>query len=148
MLSSSSMEVTIQFFLNFVKARSPGVVPVIIMSDRDKAQMNAVNTVYPDSRLLLCWWHVLCAIRMHSRMEEFPGVWSRIREWVKTACHNPSHGGFYMAEGAFYIRIGLPPRVVSGDCLVPSRHGLIDCHLHCRRAHPMSCDWGCTSTFY
>ena len=32
-------------------------------------------------------------------------------------CHDPSHGGSYMAEGAFYIRIGLPPRVVSGDCL-------------------------------
>ena len=26
-----------------------------------------------------------------------------------------------MAEGAFYIRIGLPPRVVSGDCLALSR---------------------------
>ena len=37
-----------------------------------------------------------------------------------TQCHDPSHGGFYMAEGASYIRIGLPPRVVSGDCLVLS----------------------------
>ena len=63
-------------------------------------------------------------------------------------CHDPSHGGFYMAKGAFYIRIGLPPRVVSGDCLVLSRCGLIDCHLHCRRAYPMSRDWGCISTSY
>ena len=61
-------------------------------------------------------------------------------------CHDPSHGGFYMAEGALYIRIGLPPRVVSGDCLVSSRYGLTACSLHCRRAYPMSCDWGCTST--
>ena len=36
-------------------------------------------------------------------------------------CHDPSHGGSYMAEGAFYIRIGLPPRVVLGDCLASSR---------------------------
>ena len=36
-------------------------------------------------------------------------------------CHDPSHGGSYMAEGAFYIRIGLPPRVVSGDCPASSR---------------------------
>ena len=36
------------------------------------------------------------------------------------ACHDPSHGGFYMAEGASYIRAGLPPRIVSGDCLVLS----------------------------
>ena len=33
-------------------------------------------------------------------------------------CHDPSHGGSYVAEGAFCIRIGLSPRIVSGDCLV------------------------------
>ena len=63
-------------------------------------------------------------------------------------CHDPSHGGFYMAEGALYIRIGLPPRVVSGDCLISSRYGLTARSLHCRRAYPMSRDWGCTSTCY
>ena len=60
-------------------------------------------------------------------------------------CHDPSHGGFYMAEGVFYIRIGLPPRVVSGDCLVLSLYGLMDCYLCCLRAHvrcPMSSDLG------
>ena len=62
-------------------------------------------------------------------------------------CHDPSHGGFYMAEGAPYIRIRLPPRVVSGDRLVPSCCGLTVCYLHCRRAYPMSHDWGCTSTY-
>ena len=53
-----------------------------------------------------------------------------------------------MAEGAFCIRIGLPPCVVSGDCLASSRCGLTDLYFHCRRAHLMSCDWGCTSTSY
>ena len=50
-----------------------------------------------------------------------------------------------MAEGAFYIRIGLPPCVVSGDCLASSRCGLIDRYLRCLRAHvrcPMSGDLG------
>jgi MULE transposase domain len=84
MLTSSGTEATIRFFLNFVKSLSPDVAPAIIMSDRDKAQMNAVNNVYPDSKLLLCWWHVLRAIRMHFRTEAFPEVWDRIREWVKT----------------------------------------------------------------
>ena len=60
------------------------MVPAIIMSDRDKAQMNAVNTVYPDSKLLLCWWHVLRAIWTHFHTEEFPEVWDHIREWIKT----------------------------------------------------------------
>lgn len=85
MLSSSGTEATVEFFLNFVKTRSPDVTPAIIMSDRDKAQMNAINTVYPESKLLLCWWHVLRAIRMHFRTEEFPKVWERVREWVKTS---------------------------------------------------------------
>ena len=84
MLSSSGMEATIRFFLQFVKAKSPTVSPAIIMSDRDKAQMNAISSVYPDSKLLLCWWHVLRAIRMHFRTEEFPEVWACLREWVKT----------------------------------------------------------------
>ena len=65
-----------------------------------------------------------------------------------TLCHDPSHGGFYMAEGTLYIRIGLPPRVVSGDRLVSSHCGLTARYLHCGRAYPMSCDWGCTSTCY
>ena len=84
MLSSSGTEATIRFFLNFVKSGSPGVVPAIIMSDCDKAQMNAINTVYPDSKLLLCWWHMLRAIQMHFCTEEFPEVWAHVREWVKT----------------------------------------------------------------
>ena len=62
------------------------------------------------------------------------------------SCHDPSHGGFYMAEGASYIRIGLPPHVVSGDRLVLSCYGLTARYLHCRRTYPMSRDWGCTST--
>ena len=60
-----------------------------------------------------------------------------------TQCHDPSHGGSYVAEGAFYIRIRLPPCVVSGDCLASSR--LWTDYLHCYRVHPMSRDWDCTS---
>ena len=50
-----------------------------------------------------------------------------------------------MAEGAFYIRIGLPPCVVLGDCLTLSLYGLIDRYLRFLRAHvrcPMSGDLG------
>ena len=75
-----------------------------------------------------------------------PEVIQRLRKQLLAGCHDPSHGGFYMAKGAFYIRIGLPPRVVSGDCLVLSHYGLTVHSLHCRCAYPMSGDWGCTST--
>ena len=53
-----------------------------------------------------------------------------------------------MAKGTLYIRIGLPPRVVSGDCLVSSHCGLTARYLRCRCAYPMSRDWGCISMSY
>ena len=84
MISSKSTEVTINFFLNFIKVRSPEITPAIIMSDRDQAQMNAIKAVYSESTLLLCWWHVLRAMRTHFRTEEFPKHWERMREWVRT----------------------------------------------------------------
>lgn len=84
MLSSNGKEATIKYFLDFVKKRSPDVTPRITMSDRDQAQMNAIKAVYPETTLFLCWWHVLRAMRMHFRTEEFPDLWERIREWVKT----------------------------------------------------------------
>ena len=85
MLSSSGTEATISFFLNFVKAQSPEITPAIIMTDCDQAQMNAITAVYPASNLLLCWWHVLRAMRMHFHTEEFPELWERVRELVKTS---------------------------------------------------------------
>jgi len=84
MITTSGTEATIKFFLNFVKARSPEITPAIAMSDRDQAQLNAISAVYLDSTVLLCWWHVLRAMRMHFRTEEFPKLWERVREWVKT----------------------------------------------------------------
>jgi hypothetical protein len=84
MLSSDGTEATITFFINFVKIRSPEITPRITMSDRDQAQMNAIKTVYPETTVLLCWWHVLRAIRGFFRTEEFPELWERVREWVKT----------------------------------------------------------------
>ena len=45
-----------------------------------------------------------------------------------TQCQGPSHGGSYMDEGTFHIRIGLPPRIVSGDCLA-SASCFLDCLL-------------------
>jgi hypothetical protein len=84
MLSSGGTEVTINFFLNFIKSRSPAISPAIIMMDCDKAQMKAIEAVYLDTQMILCWWHVLHAIQMHFCTEEFLELWERIRAWVKT----------------------------------------------------------------
>ncbi len=85
MLSSNGTEVTIKYFLDFVKMRSLDISPTIIMTDRNKAQMNAITATYLGTTVLLCWWHVLWAIRMHFRTEEFLELWKRIRAWVKTS---------------------------------------------------------------
>ena len=46
----------------------------------------------------------------------------------ESKCKGPSHGGSYMDEGTFCIRIGLPPHVVSGDRLA-SASCFLDCLL-------------------
>jgi hypothetical protein len=85
MMTSNGTEATIQFFKIFVKDRNPEIKPQITMSDRDQAQLNAIKAVYLETKLLLCWWHVLRAMRMHFHTEEFPELWKRVREWVKTS---------------------------------------------------------------
>jgi hypothetical protein len=65
MLTSSSMEVTITYFLNFVKEWRPEILLEMIITDHDKGQMNAISAVYPYFMVLLSWWHMLCAIWMH-----------------------------------------------------------------------------------
>ena len=84
MISSKGMEATIIFFLNFIKVQSPEIMPVIIMSDCDHAQMNVIKAVYSESMLLLCWWQVLHAMQTHFRTEEFLKLWEHMCEWVRT----------------------------------------------------------------
>ena len=85
MLSSNGMEATIKYFLNFIKTWNLEILPRIIMTDRDQAQMNAIMAVYLKTTVLLCWWHMLCTIQMHFCMEEFPELWECICAWVKTS---------------------------------------------------------------
>jgi hypothetical protein len=83
MLSSSGTQATIQYFLNTVKQWSTPIYPSIVMTDCDRAQINAIQAVYPGSRLLYCWWHVLRAMRTHFNTTAFPELWKRIKGWVK-----------------------------------------------------------------
>ena len=56
-----------------------------MMSDRDQAQLNTIKPMYLDTKLLLCWWHVLRAMWMHFCMEEFLELWEHVWELVKTS---------------------------------------------------------------
>ncbi len=85
MLSSNGMQVTIEFFLNQIKARSPEISPSIFMTDRDHVQVNAIHSAFPNCpRIFYCWWHVLWAIWTHFNTKEFPNLWSLIQDWVRT----------------------------------------------------------------
>jgi MULE transposase domain len=84
MLASNGTTDTISFFLHWVKAISPTVQPAVIMTDRDQAQIAALQEVYPQSRTFLCTWHVLRAMRSHFDTHQFPALWEKIKKWVKT----------------------------------------------------------------
>ena len=84
MLTSSAMTEIITFFVRRVRDASPSVWPSIIMTDRDQAQIAALETVYPHSRIFLCRWHVLRAIRSHFVTNQFQALWEKIKRWVIT----------------------------------------------------------------
>jgi hypothetical protein len=84
MLSSSRTTATVSFFVSWVRDACPEVRPNVIMSDRDLAQIAALQAVYPTSRVFLCKWHVLRAMRKHFSTTEFPELWDIIKKWVNT----------------------------------------------------------------
>ena len=75
MMTSNGTEATIHFFLKFVTDCNLEIKPQFTMSDCDQVQLNAIKAVYLETKLLLCWWHVLracyvwttCTIRLNLR---------------------------------------------------------------------------------
>jgi hypothetical protein len=80
MVSSNAKEATVTFFLMNLKKRSPGVNPKWIMSDKDWAQMNTIQSIYPSATLLLCWWHVFHAWHQHFVMQHYLELWELMKE--------------------------------------------------------------------
>src|SRR5216683_5220806 len=85
MLASNRTTDTIAFFVGWVRDLSPVVWPAVIMTDCDCAQMNALRLVYPDSQMLLCKWHVLCAMQSHFNTSEFPELWAKVKALVNAS---------------------------------------------------------------
>jgi len=84
MLASSGMTDVITFFVRWVRDASPSVWPGIIMTDRNQAQIAALEVVYPQSWILLCTWHMLRTIRTHFVTGQFQALWEKIKRWVIT----------------------------------------------------------------
>ena len=60
------------------------VRPIIFMTDCDQAQINAIDAVYPETKILLCLWHVLRMIRSHFVTEAFKVLWHKVKALVNT----------------------------------------------------------------
>jgi len=84
MLASNGMTATIAFFLKWVRDASPLVQPVVIMTNHDQAQINALEAIYLQSTVNLSTWHVLHAMRLHFNTNQYPVLWEKVKEWVKT----------------------------------------------------------------
>ena len=83
MISSNAIQETITYFLRTIATHNPTVMPAIVMSDKDQAQMNAVRDVFPKSRLYLCWWHVLHAWQQHFNICAYPVLWEKLKLFIR-----------------------------------------------------------------
>jgi hypothetical protein len=74
MLISNRTTENIAFFIKWVRDTNPEVQPAVIMTDCNQAQINTLETVYSNSQIFLCHWHVLHAIRSHFVTTEFEAL--------------------------------------------------------------------------
>lgn len=85
MLSTNTTSETIAYYLNLVRSWHPTVRPAYFMTDCDQAQIAALEVVYPQTRVILCRWHVLRAIQSHFRTDQFPELWVLLKTLVRTS---------------------------------------------------------------
>jgi hypothetical protein len=83
MLASNGTEVTIDYFLVLLRKANPSIKPRKFMSDKDWAQLNAIVRRYPESHVLLCWWHVLHAWQQHFSIIHYPELWTLLKDWIR-----------------------------------------------------------------
>jgi hypothetical protein len=84
MLASNRMTAMIMFFLRWVRDASPSVKPMVIMTDRNQAQINVLEAIYLESTVNLCIWNVLHAMRSHFNTNQYLVLWGKVKAWVKT----------------------------------------------------------------
>jgi hypothetical protein len=83
MIASSGTGNTIDYFLKHVRLRSPSIHPSRFMSDHDRAQMSKITARYPESQLLLCWWHVPHDWQKHLAIMAHPELWAKLKLWFR-----------------------------------------------------------------
>ena len=98
----------------------------------DQGATRLLQILISESAYLI--WTLRCERIIRDRThteEETKAIWLKIinrrlsEDKTIATCQGPSHGGSYMDEGTSHIRIGLPPHIVSGDCLASSSHSML-----------------------
>ncbi len=55
------------------------------MTDCDQAQISALQAVYPQTKVLLCKWHILHAIQSHFWTNQFLELWVMVKKLISTS---------------------------------------------------------------
>ena len=76
-------QATIDYFLATLCAQNPKVIPKYLMTDFNKAQINAIKHHYPESQLLLCWWHVAHVWQQHFVTAHYKDLWAELKKWYQ-----------------------------------------------------------------
>jgi hypothetical protein len=77
MFASNGEEAVCRFFFSTFLANNP-VIPSVILTDKDVGQINALRKVFPSSRILLCWWHVLHDWYGRLAVNQYPEAWEML----------------------------------------------------------------------
>lgn len=84
LISSKADKAPTVRFLEHIKVVCPHVGA--FMTDNDEAEINAIREVFPDSRHLLCWWHVLKSwrIKLGSGFSSESVLWKTLVKMLKS----------------------------------------------------------------
>ena len=102
---------------------NPEVKPKFFMSDRDLAQIGAIESVFKECSVLLCWWHVVEAWKKHIVPSRFPMLWKKLQALLRA----PTTAEFY----EIWLGISLPPLFYELDI----RAGRSTCAPQAKHAH-------------
>jgi hypothetical protein len=87
MFTSNAEEVTYRFFFSTFLSWNP-VQPSVILTDKDTAQINALRTIFPAARILLCWWHVLHDWYGKLDITQFGDAWELLKAFPRQTSHD------------------------------------------------------------
>ena len=91
MISSNTIEATIDYFFTMLWEQNQDVIPAKMMTYCDKGQLKAIWHCYTEAQVCLCCWHVLHAWQDHFITHHFPKLWGLLKGciWSLIHCHTP-----------------------------------------------------------